>query len=184
METTSDDKQFLLIKVLRTFIRPGWGMYFPTGRYYIIKKLFQCFSARFMKISFVLWSSRKIVSVIISPCFWKHSQLAMSLSSWIVAFINFLEFYRQLWNNHHSQYYLFPIDSFGSRWNNNLLFPRNRYLTTSTKSSRTTDVHIIALLLLFAPPPKFLTPDRRVNILLHYRGNAKVKYGIWFKDHE
>jgi hypothetical protein len=41
-----------------------------------------------------------------------------------------------------------------------------------------TDVHIIALLLLFAPPPKFLTPDRRVNILLHYRGNAKVKSGI------
>jgi hypothetical protein len=28
-----DDKQFLSIKVLRTFMRPGWGMYFPTGRY-------------------------------------------------------------------------------------------------------------------------------------------------------
>jgi hypothetical protein len=33
METTSDDKQILSIKVLRTFIISGWGMYFPTGRY-------------------------------------------------------------------------------------------------------------------------------------------------------
>jgi hypothetical protein len=33
MEATSDDKQVLFIKVLRIFIRPGWGMYFRTRRY-------------------------------------------------------------------------------------------------------------------------------------------------------
>jgi hypothetical protein len=33
MEATSDDKQVSSIKVLRIFIRPGWGMYFQTRRY-------------------------------------------------------------------------------------------------------------------------------------------------------
>jgi hypothetical protein len=33
METTSDDKQVLCIKVLRIFIRPGWGIYLLTRRY-------------------------------------------------------------------------------------------------------------------------------------------------------
>jgi hypothetical protein len=34
MEAPSDDKQVLSIKVLRIFIRPGWGMYFRTRRYH------------------------------------------------------------------------------------------------------------------------------------------------------
>jgi hypothetical protein len=34
METTSDDKNFLHIKVLRILIRRGWRMYFPTRRYF------------------------------------------------------------------------------------------------------------------------------------------------------
>jgi hypothetical protein len=34
MEAPSDDKQFLSRKVLRIFIRPGWGMYFRTRRYH------------------------------------------------------------------------------------------------------------------------------------------------------
>jgi hypothetical protein len=35
IEATSDDKQVLFIKVLRIFIKPGWGMYFLTRRYHI-----------------------------------------------------------------------------------------------------------------------------------------------------
>jgi hypothetical protein len=33
LEATSDDKQVLSIKVLRIFIRPGWGMYLSIRRY-------------------------------------------------------------------------------------------------------------------------------------------------------
>jgi hypothetical protein len=35
IEAPSDDKQVLYIKVLHTFIRPGWSMYFRTRRYYM-----------------------------------------------------------------------------------------------------------------------------------------------------
>jgi hypothetical protein len=41
----------------------------------------------------------------------------------------------------------------------------------------TTGVHIIAILLLFASAPKFLTADRRANISLPCKGNRKVKSG-------
>jgi hypothetical protein len=37
--------------------------------------------------------------------------------------------------------------------------------------------HIIAILLLFASPPKFLTADPRANILLPCKGNRKIKSG-------
>jgi hypothetical protein len=33
MEATSDDKQILSIKILRIFIRRGWGMYLLIRRY-------------------------------------------------------------------------------------------------------------------------------------------------------
>jgi hypothetical protein len=33
MKVTSDDKQVLFIKVVRIFIRPGWGMYLSIRRY-------------------------------------------------------------------------------------------------------------------------------------------------------
>jgi hypothetical protein len=32
METRSDDEQFLFVKIPSIFVRPDWGMYFPTGR--------------------------------------------------------------------------------------------------------------------------------------------------------
>jgi hypothetical protein len=48
METMSDDKQILYIKVMRILIRRGWRMYFPTGRYLHVSIGFKSFHLRWV----------------------------------------------------------------------------------------------------------------------------------------
>jgi hypothetical protein len=50
-----------------------------------------------------------------------------------------------------------------------------KYQRTQWWDERGTSVHIIATLLLFESPPKFLTADPRANILLPCKGNRKVQ---------